>query len=383
MSSEHPITVQHINQNYDFENLRQEWDELLQHSPLNDAFLTWEWLFTWWKHFGENYQLWLLTARQNGLLMGIAPLMLAIKRPLGIKLRVLSNMGVPPPDVGGIIVRDGSQEVLLAFGEYLARERQSWDVLSICEIPAEKQEIDALERAFPTKGFITRIDTSRHFVVPIQQDWESYYQSLSRNLRDDLKKNKRRMEKRGKVIYRRFIGSQATQDHMYALFTINKLGQHPHLYQTSIDTKEFHLDLAKIMAERGWLDLSFLYLDEKPVAFMYGFLYQNCFEAWRIGFNAEYSELSVGKMVLFFLLEDCFRRQVHELHFLRGGGDYKARWQVTERIFVHPCVVQNRLPPLLFYVWIPAAKRRLRQQLEKVKFLSLLVYRYDKWRGNK
>src|SRR2546427_4482076 len=44
-----------------FEKLREEWNELLQASASNCLFLTWEWLYTWWKHLSEDRRLFIIT----------------------------------------------------------------------------------------------------------------------------------------------------------------------------------------------------------------------------------------------------------------------------------------------------------------------------------
>ena len=362
--------------------LRDEWDALLEQSPINDAFLTWEWLATWWKHYGHRYQLRLLTARENGELVGIAPLMLEQRRAFGVRLRVLRNIGVPPPDVGGFIVRNGDPEVLVAFGEHLVTEAESWDILSVREIPGGVLDMGAFVACFPASAFAVRLDTTRHFYVPIEGDWETFFQGLSKNLRKDLRKKVRRLEEQSKLTFCRYVGRDATQAHMRTVFEINEQARHTHLYRSPVE-QAFHLDLAQRTSERGWLDISFLCLDGKPVAYRYGFLYNDCFEDWRTAFDTQYYSLSVGKVLLMFLLQDCFERRLRELHFLRGDEDYKERWQVTGCEFVHPLVVQKRLVPMLSHVWVPRAKRLTRRLLSRNERLAPLLDRYDRWRGNK
>lgn len=60
----------------EFKSLCNEWGNLLQSSNLKSVFLTWEMLYTWWSHYGHGKELWLVEARANGALAGIAPLML-------------------------------------------------------------------------------------------------------------------------------------------------------------------------------------------------------------------------------------------------------------------------------------------------------------------
>src|SRR5438128_5647804 len=56
-----------------FEKLRNEWSELLEASDSDCLFLTWEWLYTWWKHLAGDRQLAILAVRRGGRLDALAP----------------------------------------------------------------------------------------------------------------------------------------------------------------------------------------------------------------------------------------------------------------------------------------------------------------------
>src|SRR3989338_6121715 len=60
-----------------FRDLKIEWDQLLSLSSTNAVYLTWEWLFTWWEIFGDDRrELFIIAVRENGQLIGIAPLII-------------------------------------------------------------------------------------------------------------------------------------------------------------------------------------------------------------------------------------------------------------------------------------------------------------------
>ena len=68
--------------------LRGEWDALLRSSHSNGLFLTWEWISTWWRIYGDGRALHLLAARDDGgRLIGLAPLMRIRRRLLGVRGR--------------------------------------------------------------------------------------------------------------------------------------------------------------------------------------------------------------------------------------------------------------------------------------------------------
>lgn len=66
-------TVERIANVSEFLALRDEWSELLRASDSDSLFLTWEWLYTWWRHLAEDRQLSILLVRRSGQLIGLAP----------------------------------------------------------------------------------------------------------------------------------------------------------------------------------------------------------------------------------------------------------------------------------------------------------------------
>ena len=71
----------------DLEPFRQEWTELATRS--RSVFKTWEWLSTWWDHFGQDRHLMVVAVRSQDRLVGILPLYRWRSRPL----RVLRFLG--------------------------------------------------------------------------------------------------------------------------------------------------------------------------------------------------------------------------------------------------------------------------------------------------
>ena len=74
------IQVEKIESPEAFERLAGEWTELISTSPSDRLFLTWEWLFTWWKHLSGARRLSILTVRSHGELIALAPLALRPRR---------------------------------------------------------------------------------------------------------------------------------------------------------------------------------------------------------------------------------------------------------------------------------------------------------------
>ena len=373
----------------EFTSLEPEWNLLLKQSPMDDAFLTWEWIHTWWKHYGSAYQLCLLVAREKNLLVGIAPFMLKTQAALGLKIRVLTNIGMHDPDVSGIIVQNGREDVLAKFAVWLVENNGRWDVLQIGGIPPGGMNCDYWTALFEKHCFTAQVNSSRFLFISMDGDWQKYYQRLSKKLRKDVHRNIRHIEQGKGYHYYHKRGHDATTQDMETIFQINKNARHIYLYRNNTE-KEFHRELAKSMADRGWLDLYFLNIGEEPVAFYYGFWYNQTFEYWRTGFDKAYYPLSVGKVLLFLLIQDGFVHGMQYLNFLLGDEEYKMDWQVETRLFFDIYIVRNKVLPQVVYLYFPRLKILLRDFLTEhevlhpvYKGISRLVNFRQNMRGSK
>src|SRR5437899_3532497 len=106
-------TVERIEDVEAFRRLRTAWNELLADSDADRLFLTWEWLFTWWRHLAAGRRLYLLLVRHGGELIAVAPLASRRRGLSGLlALPMLEFLG--GGDVGSdyldIIVRRGREE---------------------------------------------------------------------------------------------------------------------------------------------------------------------------------------------------------------------------------------------------------------------------------
>ncbi|MCU0861577.1 MAG: hypothetical protein MUE65_04590, partial [Methanomassiliicoccales archaeon] len=75
-----------------WEGMREEWTVLQRSCDEDDVFLTFEWLHGWWRSYGEGRRLRLVVAREEGRLVGVAPLMVSSIGKL-VKLRIAEFLG--------------------------------------------------------------------------------------------------------------------------------------------------------------------------------------------------------------------------------------------------------------------------------------------------
>jgi len=353
------MEIRHLTDLKAFENLRDPWNKLLPQIPVQDVFYTWEWLFAWWKHHGKQRELWLITVWRSDELVGIAPLVLFERQKYGLRLRVLCNIGTPDADVGGFIVQNGDPQIYRMIGNYLLARERLWDVLELNEIRCDGPEINHLIPRFEESGYVAHQKNNSHFFIPVQGEWAGYLNRLPSKFRREIRSKVRRIEEQSRLTLEHHIGKEVTWRDISTIFEINEHAHFPYLYR-STEERAFQREIFELMRDQGWLNIYLLYIGDQPVAFNYGFTYNHKFEDWRAGYNIQYSDLSIGKILYLMTIEDCFKRAYREIDFLCGDEQYKTRWQTQERVYTQlRFVPHDRLAAMLAYIWPPRLKALL------------------------
>jgi len=111
--------------------LGPEWDDLLSRCSHVTPFLTPEWVTTWWKHFGRPGALRVVCVRDEGKLVGLAPLEQSRIAVRGVPLfRCLSVIGGQEADYKGFVLdHERRWEAAEALVQFCREEIPGWDLL--------------------------------------------------------------------------------------------------------------------------------------------------------------------------------------------------------------------------------------------------------------
>jgi CelD/BcsL family acetyltransferase involved in cellulose biosynthesis len=355
------IRIEHIQDAERLESLQSMWEDLHHSSPLRDAFLTWEWFSAWWKHYGSDKDLWLVAAWQADSLVGLAPLMRVRKKKYGFPFRVLKPLSAPDCDVSGFLIRDGDQSVLTALCEFIIKRKSQWDVIQLSEIEQDSPQTQMMIAAFQKAGYGIYLRPTKHYYQPLEGGWENFFnQQIPKNVRNDVRRRIRRAEEVGEIVMQRMRGRDVKREHFQSIFDINANGHFPDMYRSEQD-QAFHLELMERMREREIVEIHLMSINGTATAFRYGFVYDNRFEDWRNGFNQQFPQLSVGKILLKMALEEQFKQGYREFDYLRGIDDYKARWHPLERAYTAIDIASPfNVPAYAAFIGIPLLKDRMR-----------------------
>src|SRR5918998_286237 len=179
-----------------FVSLREEWDELYRSCPSATPFSSWEWLYSWWEHYGEGtYKLRLITLRDanSGLLVGLLPLMARRGRLLLLGDSAKALFWYVTTPYKDVLIREGWEEAVAEAGAHALMEMGGWHV-------ADLQELMPHSAAWALFGAwqgpkVTLPITD--YLLMDAKPWEELLASLSRRLRKTARRTLRGAEQDG------------------------------------------------------------------------------------------------------------------------------------------------------------------------------------------
>lgn len=320
-----------------FESLREFWNSFLQKSLDNDVFSTWEWLWCWWKHFGNGRKLRILMVKEKNQIIAIAPFMLSNYSFLHFgKLAKIEFMSSPHGDYNNFILTKREVECVTLLLNALTKF-SDWNMLDLKDIREESASAKTLSSIASSKNENLKLNLKIKTLCPyirLPPSIKAYKERLSRNMRRNLSKRMRKLSKIYKV---EFISQREFSSVSKAMETFFRLHQKRWKAKgksgafASEDFRKFHLDLAEKFDEKGWLGLSFLVLDGEPVAAAYSFDYNSKKYGYLTGFDPDFKQFGVGNLLKMHIIEECIRKSYREYDLTRDFEPYKANWATNIR----------------------------------------------------
>jgi CelD/BcsL family acetyltransferase involved in cellulose biosynthesis len=315
---------------------------MLKESTDNNIYLTWEWLFTWWCHFGSHYKLKILLIRESGKIVGIAPLMLS-KYGKGIfSVNVIENIcAVNGCDYSDIIVDKNKPQALDILVDYLENLiRKNKVILRISNIPENSGFLLFLQKKYfsiPRYVRLIEHNTTSCPYITLPATWEDYIRTFPKRRRWHLKQKRNKLRK-NHVVELVKIQDLKIYERMCFLFELHRQrwqGSSVSNLFTKPKVRQFYLDVSEIFHHNNWLDLSFLHIDGKPASGCWAFVYNGTFYDHTIAFNPSYSKYSAGTVHMLMLIEDAIQNGLKKFDMLKGAEEYKFRYANSKTVCSH------------------------------------------------
>jgi CelD/BcsL family acetyltransferase involved in cellulose biosynthesis len=326
----------------DLRSLVPEWDALVRQIPSASIFSTWEWLGCWYTAYGGGSDLRVVAFRQDGNLVGLAPLMVqAAEVAPRARLRFLRLLGDGSEDSDNldILALPGYEgQVAEAFRDYLRSSRDRWDVAELNTTPMDSTVVSELVVLLKEDLCPMQTKSIPCTVVPLPDTWNDYLSQISSKERGKIGYYHRRVQSKYESKFDRCEGSEDLPEFLKTLYELHEKRWSKRTDPGSFQDERrryFYEMMSREFLRQGWLEFWRLELNGRAVATQFGFRLKNRIYALQEGFDPEYSADSVGFILRAYVLERAIESGAKYYDFLGGVNDSKLRWGGTVSSYIN------------------------------------------------
>jgi CelD/BcsL family acetyltransferase involved in cellulose biosynthesis len=154
--------------------------------------------------------------------------------------------------------------------------------------------------------------------------WDELLATKSRNLREQVRRRERSLQKAHEVSYRLVSGRDGLDDALDHLFRLHRMRWGTGT--TFGQTEAFQRAFVAAAAARGWLRLWLLEVDGSTAAAWLGFRHAGTECYYQAGRDPAYESSSVGFVLLSHTIRAAVEDGAYEYRFLRGDEPFKYRF---------------------------------------------------------
>lgn len=339
--------------------LEPEWNALLARSGSDTIFLTWEWVDSWWHAYGDALRPYVVSFEREGALVGIAPLVRRpVSRLLALRHEAVAFLGDGSADSDylDLIVAPGEEGAVAEWlADVLETLRPGRRVARFHEVPGTSPNLEPLARALRTRGWSWRSETVPCAVIRFPDTWDEYLRTLKPRMRTKVRSLERRLEEGHRVRFERCAPRERLEEVLASLFDLHQ-GRWARDGQVGVFANEakrrFYTLLSPRLLERGWLRLSTLEVDGRPVAHQMCFEYHGVLYLLQEGYDPDWEEQGVGNVLRARVMRDAIERGVTSYDFLGGVTEHKRSWGAVPKESVRVLAAPPGTPVWL-YVDVP------------------------------
>ena len=328
-------------------SIATEWNALLAESITNAPFLRYEYMQQWWKTrgggewhaAGQQASLALVTAREEGRLVGIAPLFRAINRAGETALLLLGSIEIS--DQLDLIVRPGDlSNFLSALLDHLeAGYPETWSVLDWYNLTDSSPTLAALKAEAARRGWSYHDEVYEPApYIPLPGDYETYLAGIDKKQRHEIRRKVRRAEESGRGVRWYIVEDESLLDAEMDGF-LGMMALDPNKCDFLIPPMSEQMKgMAHAALREGWLQLALLEVDGEKACGYLNFDYDGRIWVYNSGLDRRFMDLSPGWVLLAYLLQWATEHGRTEFDLLRGNQDYKYKFGGRDRFAMRALV---------------------------------------------
>jgi CelD/BcsL family acetyltransferase involved in cellulose biosynthesis len=299
------------------EGLSTRWNDPKQKLDWSSVFVLPAWMSAWMEVFGGGAPLFVRTVLQDGGIVGIAPLMMrdGAARFIGDTDVCDYQDFIVAPDRE----RDFCGALLDDLRENNVRE------LDLAHVRPDSIVVTALAPLAGARGH--KVDLAREAVsyeMDLPRTFDEYLVSLTTKQRHEVRRKLRRMSESGAIEYCSVVDGAAVPAAMDTFFQMFVESRRDKADFMTERMRSFFRRIAAAMADIGLLKLGVLELDNRPVAQIMCFDYNDCIYLYNSGYDPDYTSLSAGLLSKVLAVKNSIEQGKSRFDFLKGAEVYKS-----------------------------------------------------------
>lgn len=353
------------------------WKTLFSCMPRATFFQSYQWLCAYWKHFGEDQRLRVLIVYACGEPIGILPLVVRREQTRLGTFRVLTY---PLADWGsyyGPIGKNGAATLAIGL-RYISQTNRDWDLLDLRWIEMEEVDRGRTENAFHLAGMSTLVTPWKEITtIDLPNNWDTYLETRKPKFRQNVRRLIRRGDSLGIefIRYRPEAQPSGPLDESWSIFeTCKDLATRS--WQGSSETgttlshksvQGYFRDTHEAATRLGMLDIGYLLLQGRMVAFGYKYHHQGEIQAMRVGHDPDFQQLGLGTLQYAHGIKDSIslgeRRVDIGPHHLETKANWRTSLSMSYRI-CHHSQWMLRAQALRLHRWLKFRRNPAPESLE-------------------
>ncbi len=359
----------------EFLALKSVWQDLETRCNLSHPFLSWEWHYSWWMQYKNSFKpeadLQIFCLYNSDQLLAILPLMIIKKS--GLKILQLLSTEIEPTDYMDILAteehRDFYLQTIIESVQFriLIRSVDYIWIKQISDNSALFHIFASTQNSASLKTFIYPSKICPFIDLPQTED--EFLKQLSQNMRSGLKRQINKINKSEN--FHSYIISDPAQIEpaVNSLFRLHQARFEDKNKQTGFLPRrmEFHMDLARLFLEKGWLKLFVLQDNDKDFGVLYCYQVGGKMMYVQGGFDPDYQAYAPGNYLLMRAIRTAIENHLPLFDFMRGDESYKSKW-TNLKLQLYDLYIPSSLRGMVFLVsvkFVNQVKKFLKKFLRK------------------
>jgi CelD/BcsL family acetyltransferase involved in cellulose biosynthesis len=213
----------------------------------------------------------------------------------------------------------------------LFKDFRGWDVIDLYPISSEDENALIIRSTIDEGKYVMSEETSyiNWYIEDINYTGEEYLRGRSKDVRNEVKRRRKRLEELGDIEFKVINGDDKEVEKYIDLYY--------QVYSNSWKKGErigpnFHRDLGRLAADKGWLRLGFLCLNGVPIASQFRIVFKDYCYFLKTAYDDAYKKYGLGTIILAEMIKYLIDSEgIRKIDFGPGDESYKSYWASGKR----------------------------------------------------